>query len=264
MAGFVNQGKRDAQVHIAAPQGDDHLRGHRRDPHADDVSALAGDAGRGGGTVDCGGEGGGALTTVANVANGLTNLGAAVAVAADEGGHRIHHRALLVERQLGVDRDGDGLGRRALRVREVARRVIAERSVYRRAASGMFAMVITPPVSKVLAQGGFKPASLAQYWFDHATITCAEYNFRSRYGQSATPAPTIQSLLDKGALDPALFGNKGPDDTVPMFQTPDTIHVFVSGDRGRNKYTSLWGPYFTPTLKAIALPAEWEEKLAAI
>ncbi len=149
-------------------------------------------------------------------------------------------------------------------VREVARRVIAERSVYRRAASGMFAMVITPPVSKVLAQGGFKPASLAQYWFDHATITCAEYNFRSRYGQSATPAPTIQSLLDKGALDPALFGNKGPDDTVPMFQTPDTIHVFVSGDRGRNKYTSLWGPYFTPTLKAIALPAEWEEKLAAI
>lgn len=148
-------------------------------------------------------------------------------------------------------------------VREVARRVIAERSVYRRAASGMFAMVITPSVSKVLAQGGFAPADLAQYWFDHATITRSEYDFRSKYGQSATPAPTIQSLLDKGVLDPALFGNKGPHDTVPMFQTPDTIHVFVSGDKGRNKYTSLWGPYFTPTLKEIALPAHWYEMLAA-
>jgi hypothetical protein len=143
-------------------------------------------------------------------------------------------------------------------VREVARRVIAERSVYRRDASGMFAMVITPPVARVLAQGGYSAAALTNYWFERATITRREYDFRSKYGQSATPAPTIQSLLDKGVLDPKWFA-KGADEMVPMFQTPDTLHVFVSGDRGRNKYTSLWGPYFRPTLKEIRLPARWNQ-----
>lgn len=145
--------------------------------------------------------------------------------------------------------------------REVARRVIAERSVYRRDASGMFAMVITPPVSRVLAQGGFSPPALARYWFEHATITRKEYDFRSKYGQSATPAPTIQSLLDKGVIDPQWF-DKGPDESVPMFQTPDTLHIFVSGDRGRNKYTSLWGPYFTPMSQVIDLPPRWSDMLA--
>ena len=145
-------------------------------------------------------------------------------------------------------------------VREVARRVIAERSVYRRNASGMFAMVVTPSVSKVLAGGGYSISDLANYWFQHATITRREYDFRSNYGQSSTPAPTIQSLLDQGVLDPKWFA-KGPDEMVPMFQTPDTIHIFVSGDKGRNKYTSLWGPYFKPALKEIKLPAKWEQLL---
>ena len=145
-------------------------------------------------------------------------------------------------------------------VREVARRVIAERSVYRRDASGMFAMVITPSVSKALARGGYSVADLTHYWFEHATITRREYDFRSKYGQSATPAPTIQSLLEKGVIDPKWFA-KGPDEMVPMFQTPDTIHIFVSGDRGRNKYSSLWGPYFQPALKEIKLPAKWQQLL---
>lgn len=140
-------------------------------------------------------------------------------------------------------------------VREVARRVIAERSVYRRDASGMLAMVITPSVSRVLAGGGYTPESLAQYWFEHATITRDEYDFRSRYGQSATPAPTIASLLAKGAIDPKWF-DRGPDEAVPMFQTPKSLHVFVAGDRGRNKYTSLWGPYFSPTTKRVRRPRE--------
>jgi len=145
-------------------------------------------------------------------------------------------------------------------VREVTRRVIAERSVYRREASGMFAMVITPSVSKVLAQGGYSVSDLANYWFEHATITRREYDFRSKYGQSATPAPTIQSLLDKGVIDPKWF-DRGPDEMVPMFQTPETLHVFVSGDRGRNKYMSFWGPYFRPTLKEIRLTEKWQELL---
>jgi hypothetical protein len=105
-------------------------------------------------------------------------------------------------------------------------------------------------VSRVLAKGGYTPETLAQYWFEHATITRDEYDFRSKYGQSATPAPTIESLLEKGAIDPEWF-DRGADKPVPMFQTPETIHVFVSGDRGRNKYTSLWGPYFQPTSKRI-------------
>ena len=145
-------------------------------------------------------------------------------------------------------------------VREVARRVIAER--FRRNASGMFAMVITPSVSKVLAKGGYSISDLTNYWFQHATITRREYDFRLKYGQSMTPAPTVQSLLEKGVLDPKWFA-KGPDEMVPMFQIPDTIHIFVSGDKGRNKYTSFWGPYFKPVLKEIKLPAKWEELLLA-
>jgi hypothetical protein len=143
-------------------------------------------------------------------------------------------------------------------VREVLRRVIAERSVARRDASGMFSMVITPSVSRVLAQGGYSVQDLTNYWFTHSTITRREYDFRSKYGQSTTPAPTIQSLLDKGAIDPKLF-DKEPDDPIPIFQTPDTMHVFVSGDKGRNKYMSFWGPYFKPVLKEIRLPAQWHE-----
>jgi len=148
-------------------------------------------------------------------------------------------------------------------VREVARRVIAERSVYRREASGMFAMVITPSVSTVLAHGGYSVSDLTNYWFEHATIAVREYDFRSKYGQSATPPPTIQSLLDKGAIDPQWFVGQ-PDEMVPMFQRPDTLHVFVSGDRGRNKYMSFWAPYFRPTLKEIHLPAQWDKLLREV
>ena len=145
-------------------------------------------------------------------------------------------------------------------VREVARRVIAERAVKRLDATSMFAMVITPPVAKVLAKGGYSIAALTHYWFHHATITRREYDFRSKYGQSSSPAPTIQSLVADGTLQAKWF-DKGIDEMVPMLPTPDTMHVFVSGDRGRNKYMSFWAPYFTPALKQIKLPAKWEELL---
>jgi len=126
----------------------------------------------------------------------------------------------------------------------------------------MFSMVITPSVAKVLAAGGYTISDLANYWFKQATITRREYDFRSTYGQSNTPAPTIQSLIDNGTLDPKWF-DKGADEMVPMLPTPDTIHIFVSGDSGRNKYMSFWAPYFTPALKEIQLPAKWEQLLKA-
>ena len=144
--------------------------------------------------------------------------------------------------------------------REVRRRVISERALKRIGATTMFTMVMTPPIAKVFARDGYAIGDLETYWFNNTTLTPSEYDFLSKHGQSNTPAPTIRSLVEDGILSSEWF-DRGPNEKIPVLPTPDTLHVIVCGDRGRNKYMSFWAPYFRPASKEVKLPAAWNQLL---
>ena len=150
-------------------------------------------------------------------------------------------------------------------IREIDRRVISERALKRKGSTTMFTLVITPPIARVFARAGYSISDLTDYWFNNTTRTYREQDFRYQYGtgQATFPPPTLKSLIEAGTLSAKWF-DKGPDEMVPVLPTPDTIHIIVAGDSGRNKYTSFWAPYFRPALKEITLPPNWEERLKAV
>ncbi len=147
-------------------------------------------------------------------------------------------------------------------IREIDRRVISERALKRKRSTTMFTLVITPPIARVLARGGYTIPDLVDHWFHNTTRTYHEQDFRYQYGtgQATSPPPTLRSLIEAGTLSREWFDKKS-DEMVPVLPTPDSIHILVAGDSGRNKYTSFWAPYFRPASTEIRLPKNWEALL---
>jgi hypothetical protein len=52
---------------------------------------------------------------------------------------------------------------------------------------------------------------------------------------------------------------RGPETVLPQIISPREIHIFVTGDPGRDKVQCFWCWYNHPVTQEIKLPSNWDK-----
>ena len=154
---------------------------------------------------------------------------------------------------------------------EIAMQLIAREMAYKSTfASGTSVaqrtVMITPPVAKVIASGGYTKKTLEEDLATTAALTTFEFTFSQVYGSFGAKYLPFQeqlaknlesSMSQKGKLPPWYPRFPGWEEiaTTPYVR-PGMTAILVCGDRSRNKTQTLPGaPVVT---KKIELPAKWD------
>ncbi|MFC1934374.1 hypothetical protein ACFLWC_06885 [Chloroflexota bacterium] len=111
----------------------------------------------------------------------------------------------------------------------------------------MFTVLITPPIAKVLADGGYSKRDVAEYVWENIRVPRREVRMVS-------PARENQESVFRL---PERFANAGPDEMIPVYAaaSPEVIDVVVCGNPSGDKLMNLWCVYHRPVTKEIKLPA---------
>jgi hypothetical protein len=126
-------------------------------------------------------------------------------------------------------------------------------------------LVLSPILAQTIARGGWSKDDVKRYLFEHARV----------------PAWRVEAITDKwtdhpiGSLKqqaylgriPQVFAESDdPNRLVPIVFGPDDFMVVVSGDPLRNNaYTFTQNGYLGfPTAKKIALPKNWDKRIAGL
>lgn len=111
----------------------------------------------------------------------------------------------------------------------------------------MTAVLVTACTAKVLAEAGYSKRDVSKYIWENTRITVEEANqcLQAFTGEG----PTVHGLVKEGML-PDWF-DRGPQETIPIFISPDLIDVVVCGDKHKDKIMSLWCNYFRPVTKEV-------------
>ncbi|MBI2910090.1 MAG: hypothetical protein HYX92_20810 [Chloroflexi bacterium] len=119
------------------------------------------------------------------------------------------------------------------------------------------AVLVTPPTARVLAKAGYSKRDVAQHLWQNTRIKVGEEDWlmKAHYG----PQISVHDLVENGTL-PKWF-DVGPEETIPMFSSPDLFDIVVCGDAHRDKLMSLWCNYFKPVTREIKLPTGWDRLL---
>jgi hypothetical protein len=128
---------------------------------------------------------------------------------------------------------------------------------------GMQSVIMTPNVAKIIARA-YSKQDVKRYLQEHAKITVGEHELGIRYGDASGGGMTIAQQVERGEL-PKEWLKLGPlDDAGPLLSSPDLIHIFVCGDRTRNKGQAGYSWYNTAQTKAIRLPGNWDKRMAEL
>ncbi len=152
---------------------------------------------------------------------------------------------------------------------DYAGKVIQTPKTWLMASTDMFTLLLTPPVARKFAEAGFSRKSLIQYLWENITITVGE--LRNRFLDGAIgKAGTLRYYLQEGLVEEARIREfealeaRGPDTLLPQIISPEEIHVFVTGDPGRDKMQLFWCWYNHPVTKEIKLPRNWDKLTAKL
>jgi hypothetical protein len=131
--------------------------------------------------------------------------------------------------------------------------------------------LLTPPVAKVLAGGGYTKKSLKEDLAQTARIGAFEYNWHRVYGSFGKVYPSFEETLEEFLASPAAEKGKIPPwypkfpgweefVTTPSIH-PGKIEILVCGDPSRNKTQTMAGPGASspPPTREIKLPKKWNE-----
>jgi hypothetical protein len=128
----------------------------------------------------------------------------------------------------------------------------------------MYTLLLTPPVAREMAEAGFSKQGLIDYLWRNITISVGELHTKFLDG-AIGKAGTIRYYLQKGGVDEDTIRKfeaieaEGPDALFPQIVTPEEIHIFVTGDPGRDKMQFFWCWYNHPVTKEIKLPRNWDD-----
>jgi len=123
-------------------------------------------------------------------------------------------------------------------------------------------IMLGPSIARVFAKDGWSKDRLRQYLYETVKVKASLAEAYTWYcGQTGF---RINKAVEAGLLPPSYGESKDPDRLVPVFQKPEWIGIVVAGDWGRNQskgYVNnhVQGP---PVSRRVALPREWEAKLA--
>lgn len=111
----------------------------------------------------------------------------------------------------------------------------------------MLTMLLSPPVSKSLAEAGYSKADVRQYIYEHARMPLRDFEWVLKY--TAIQRTTLQAEVEKGIYPPEFLG--APDDSVRVLSSPDVVHLVVCGDPNRNRVMVMEGGHTQPTTRRI-------------
>ena len=126
-------------------------------------------------------------------------------------------------------------------------------------------LILSPVIAETIAKAGWSKADVQRWLFDNARMPAERFE---RYMSGWTNLiPGKRSLLELSRLGkaPRAFGaSSDPERLVPIVGKPEDFVIAVSGDPLRsNCYVLVHnGILGYPTMKQVALPADWQEKLA--
>jgi hypothetical protein len=145
---------------------------------------------------------------------------------------------------------------------DYAGKIIQVPKTWLMASTDMYALFMSPPTARMFAEGGFSKHDLIQYLWEHTTVTVGDLHARFLDG-AIGKAGTIRYYLMEGRVpEPKIrefeaIEAKGPGEVLPAIISPEEIHIFVTGDLGRDKVQFFWCWYNHPVTKEIKLPVKW-------
>jgi len=116
----------------------------------------------------------------------------------------------------------------------------------------MITILLAPPIAQSLAAAGYTKAKIREYLCEHARVPYRELEFLLKYGHSE--GFTIPDAVRAGVYPEEYL--VGPDDSVRVVPSPETIHIVACGDPHRNRAMVLWGGYVNPVTRRIDLRAD--------
>jgi hypothetical protein len=114
-----------------------------------------------------------------------------------------------------------------------------------------------------LLKEGFLSRRVIEYVWEHTILSVGELHSRFLEGAIGKPG-TIRYYLEWGRVEEAKIREfealeaKGPETVLPQIISPKEIHIFVTGDPGRDKIQCFWCWYNHPVSKKIKLPSHWD------
>ncbi len=123
-------------------------------------------------------------------------------------------------------------------------------------------LVLTPILAETIARAGWSKDDVKRYLFDHARMSARRIEALTDW--SGFPIQSLKYQVNIGKLPPVFAESDDPDRLVPIVFTPDDFMILVSGDPLRtNAYAFAHNGYLGfPTAKKIALPTDWETRIA--
>jgi hypothetical protein len=123
----------------------------------------------------------------------------------------------------------------------------------------MITLMLSPPVAKSLAAAGYSKQDVRRYVFENARMRLADFEWVLKF-TNIFPT-TARERVESGVFSAEFLGP--PDALVKVLSSPDVLHVVVCGDPNRNRIMVLEGGHTRPTTKAVVLPANWDDVIAA-
>ena len=128
-------------------------------------------------------------------------------------------------------------------------------------------LILSPILAETIAKAGWSKDDVRQWLFENARISAAK--FEQYIGEFTNLLSGGRSLYELARLGKAnkVFGESDdPGRLVPIVCEARDIQIAVSGDPGRTnaQVFSHNGILGYPTSRAIRLPGDWRNKLAAV
>ena len=119
--------------------------------------------------------------------------------------------------------------------------------------AGHIVFAISPVIAQVIAKDGYSKDDMAQYIWENAKLS-AEY-LEGHFNQGKHC-----KAVEEGKLPRVFCESEDPNRLIPVFYSPDVLHIVATGDPGRNRCFSYMqnNVQGTMTTMKIELPKNWD------
>jgi len=124
-------------------------------------------------------------------------------------------------------------------------------------------VLLTPILAETIAKAGWSKADVRRYLFEKARVPAWELERNLRVWMNK-PIWNLAEEAKAGRIPPVFHASDDPDRLVPQVFRPEDYMIVVTGDPLRtNAYVFAQnGRLGFPTAKRIALPRDWQNRLA--
>ena len=120
-------------------------------------------------------------------------------------------------------------------------------------------LFMSPPNAQAVARDGYSKEDLKKYILENSKLSVAEINKEFAFTEERVEPWTVHSQAMEGTIPKEW--DKGPEEKIPLIESPELLDVFVCGSRGRNRNLIFRTTYCRSTTSEIELPANWEQRL---